>query len=505
MLRSGLGLRHSYTREEVARILRVTLRQEGRLERQATTDLTNAPARGRCSNPAGSARAAVLNTVNALLALTRQAPPTGKNRVSSVSSGRRRARPGSGSPSTPARQPANPNVKSASITAPHTGGLDPFLLALALGLAAGLAAVLWLLAGRRRLQPGVAPVPAAAPQLSVGTAGSSAARRLRAGAGSLTGALNPGRAGQFARALAAAIGLTALREIAVNRRRDRRAAVMERRGAHRLALPPSPEQHPEHEPAEDAAAASAAANGVAGRDVAAIFAGTRIGAGEAAPAPSPSTEPLTGLAAGVEAFELGGALAEKGDLAGAEAAYRRADGQGHPAAASNLGVLLEQRGDIAGAEEAYRRADERNDPTGAFNLATMLAERNDMLGAEEAYRRADHRGDASAAFNLGLVMARRNDLFGAEAAFRRADERGHPSAPTSLGMLLEQRSDLTGAEAAYRRADTRGDATGAFKLGALLEARNDLTGAEAAYRRAHERDRGYVADLALAAMKMLRR
>ena len=53
-----------------------------------------------------------------------------------------------------------------------------------------------------------------------------------------------------------------------------------------------------------------------------------------------------------------------------------------PARASSLGVLLEQRGDLAGAEAAYRRADERGDAVGAFNLAAMLAERNDTAEAE---------------------------------------------------------------------------------------------------------------------------
>jgi Flp pilus assembly protein TadD len=194
---------------------------------------------------------------------------------------------------------------------------------------------------------------------------------------------------------------------------------------------------------------------------------------ERAPAERAPAEQARGgsLADAIAALELGGALVEKGDLAGAEAAYSRADELGDPSAASSLGVVLEQRGDVAGAEAAYRRADERGDATGACNLGAMLADRNDLRGAE--------------------------------AAFRRADERGDPLAAANIGMMLEQRGDVAGAEAAYRRADARGDATGAFKLGALLEDRNDLAGAEAAYRRAFERGRGYVADLARAALSLL--
>jgi TPR repeat protein len=93
------------------------------------------------------------------------------------------------------------------------------------------------------------------------------------------------------------------------------------------------------------------------------------------------------------AFELGWTLAETDDLAGAEAAFLRADRLGHPAGATNLGVLLEQRGDLAGAKAAYRRADERGDATGAFNLGSLLAEQGDLVAAENAFRRADERGD----------------------------------------------------------------------------------------------------------------
>jgi tetratricopeptide (TPR) repeat protein len=189
----------------------------------------------------------------------------------------------------------------------------------------------------------------------------------------------------------------------------------------------------------------------------------------------------------VAAFELGAALARKGDMAGAEAAYRRADEQGHPAAASNLGVLLEERGDLAGAEAAYQRADRRGDAAGAFNLGAMLVDRNDLAAAEPAFRRADERGDAGAAFKLGGLLAQRNDLAGAEAAYRRADARGHAAAASNLGVLLEQRGDRASAEEAYRRADERGDANGAFNLGGILVERNDLAAGEAAFRRADQR------------------
>jgi tetratricopeptide (TPR) repeat protein len=110
-----------------------------------------------------------------------------------------------------------------------------------------------------------------------------------------------------------------------------------------------------------------------------------------------ASETLERPAAPGAAFRLGVLLEEQNDLAGAEAAYRRADLQGHAAAASNLGVLLERRGDLRSAKAAYRRADERGDPNGAFNLAVLLEEQNELTAAQAAYRRADQRGPAEVA------------------------------------------------------------------------------------------------------------
>lgn len=59
------------------------------------------------------------------------------------------------------------------------------------------------------------------------------------------------------------------------------------------------------------------------------------------------------------------------------------------------------------------------------NLGTLLEPRGDVDGAEAAYRRADKRGHAGAAFNVGVLLAGRGDFAGAEAAYTRAEERGH--------------------------------------------------------------------------------
>jgi hypothetical protein len=48
-------------------------------------------------------------------------------------------------------------------------------------------------------------------------------------------------------------------------------------------------------------------------------------------------------------------LYERGDLEGAEAAWRRAEQRGHPEGAKKLGMVLYERGDLTGAEEAFFR------------------------------------------------------------------------------------------------------------------------------------------------------
>ncbi len=223
------------------------------------------------------------------------------------------------------------------------------------------------------------------------------------------------------------------------------------------------------------------------------------------------------------AFELGSLLLEAGDAAGAEDAFDRADQSGDPGAACNLGVMLEQRGDATEAKLAYQRADARGHAVGAWNLGSLLEHEGDRAGAAAAYQRAAERGEptaandlgvllerngdrpraqaayrhaaraghAGAAFNLGALLLEAGDLAGAEHAFGLADQRGHPDAASNLGVLLEQRGDVTGARLAYQRADERGHAVGAWNLGSLLEQQNDRAGAKAAYERADQR--GYPA------------
>ena len=196
----------------------------------------------------------------------------------------------------------------------------------------------------------------------------------------------------------------------------------------------------------------------------------------------------------IAAFNLGVLCQERGDLEGAEEAYRLADERGEPSGAINLGSLLQDRGELDEAEAAYRRAHEGGNPTGTFNLGNLLLHRGNLLrekgdfeGAEEAYRHADELGNAHAACNLGRLLKKKGDFEGAEEAYRHADELGSAFGAFKLGSYLWEKDDLEGAEAAFHRADERGDADGAFNFGVLLFKRGDRDGAESALRRADDR------------------
>jgi TPR repeat protein len=104
-------------------------------------------------------------------------------------------------------------------------------------------------------------------------------------------------------------------------------------------------------------------------------------------------------------------------------------------------------------ELAYRRADQSG--TGAFNLGVMLHEQGDVAGAMAAYERAERRGDPDAAFNLGVLLYETGDLEGAEASWRRSVEHGHTRAAANLEFLIRRRHDLETAGLAGDAGDER--------------------------------------------------
>src|SRR5579884_531571 len=110
---------------------------------------------------------------------------------------------------------------------------------------------------------------------------------------------------------------------------------------------------------------------------------------------------------GQAAFEEGSRLARAGDVKAAEAAYRRADEEGHGTAAAYAGAFAESRGELAQAREAFARADERGDGYGAFRLGLLASRAGDWDAAVEAWKRSDERGYEPPPFDPSFTRATR--------------------------------------------------------------------------------------------------
>jgi tetratricopeptide (TPR) repeat protein len=164
----------------------------------------------------------------------------------------------------------------------------------------------------------------------------------------------------------------------------------------------------------------------------------------------------------------------------------------NPAAQNNLGTVLMTRGDLAGAEGAFREAI-RLDPRfvqAHHNLGAVLKEENERIGAEAAFREAIRLNPkfTLAYCGLGYVLGDKNEGAGAEAAYRKALELDShsPHAHNGLGTVLQKKQDQAGAEAAFREAIRVEPkfAEAHVNLGSLLLAKGNLAGAEAAFREA---------------------
>ncbi len=163
VLRTGIGLRHGFSRQGVAKILGVSARAETRLEQAALGGLARASTHSTCASAASkqlpaSLRTAVLLTARAILGLssaltTRRpstqvahAPATSPSRA--ASHGRRSTRSKAPTPTTA------PQVRKAAIPSPaHSSSYWLWLLLL---IAAGLLG-LWLITARHRAQPETTP------------------------------------------------------------------------------------------------------------------------------------------------------------------------------------------------------------------------------------------------------------------------------------------------------------------------------------------------------------
>ncbi len=202
----------------------------------------------------------------------------------------------------------------------------------------------------------------------------------------------------------------------------------------------------------------------------------------------------------------------KGDLEGAEKAFRRAAAMNSAAGASNLGVLLWKLGELEEAETALRQAIELENLSGAWaNLGGVLDALGDPKGAEAAFRKAAKMGEATGAANLGRLLKKQGEEEAAETAFAEAAELGDGGSALILGLSRLERGDLAGARGALQRAGELGEDVEAalaelekeppseregevaFDRGVELLDRDDPAGAIDAFREATELGSGIAA------------
>ncbi len=193
-------------------------------------------------------------------------------------------------------------------------------------------------------------------------------------------------------------------------------------------------------------------------------------------------------------YNLGTALAQAGDYAGAEAAYRAAlahDSE-HVEAHGNLGVLLYQLGKFDEAAAVLAHATTLS-PEGVqlrCNLGATLCALGDGCAAEAAYREACALAPESAQAHTGLAAAL--ILQDQHDAAIVALERALAIDPTAaeprqqLAAVFGRQRSLEKAEAIYRSLIERmpDDAWSHNGLGAVLEAQERRDEAQAAFARA---------------------
>jgi tetratricopeptide (TPR) repeat protein len=196
-------------------------------------------------------------------------------------------------------------------------------------------------------------------------------------------------------------------------------------------------------------------------------------------------------------------------LQNAQDAYKRALASGDPriapVAALYLGRLFTDRGDIAGARAAYESALDFGKEDIARKLEAAVRARFAELqntGTRPVHlefldmrrRRPDREAIAAAALSLGNLLQDQADIDSARIAYEDAIEFGDanigPKAVSNLGIMLHLHGDVAGARAAYQRAlDSGHPKVGplvAFNLGFLLAQNGDVNGARKAYQCAIE-------------------
>jgi Flp pilus assembly protein TadD/serine/threonine protein kinase len=201
-------------------------------------------------------------------------------------------------------------------------------------------------------------------------------------------------------------------------------------------------------------------------------------------------------------MNLGNALKDAGDEAGAAAAYQNAIRlqPGYAAAHYNFGNHLKDRRDWPAALGQYRKAIElRPDYAQAYNnLGYVLGESGDRAAALAAYDKALTLNPdlAQPYLNIGNDQLAHQDFAGAVETYRKGIAAGPdlPHAYCGLGQAYEALGDRVGAATAFRDAIQREPdfAEAHNGLGKVLQADGDWAGALVAFRKATELKPDYV-------------
>ena len=139
-------------------------------------------------------------------------------------------------------------------------------------------------------------------------------------------------------------------------------------------------------------------------------------------------------------------LEERGQIAEAAAAYHRADERGVADAPFRARDAARRRGQTRRSRAVASARGPARPCAAAHNLGLLLEERGDIAGAAAAYRRADDRGVADSAFQLAMLLAAHDRVAEAEEALARAEQRGHPEAarasPSCVDPTRDRRSPV---------------------------------------------------------------
>ena len=219
--------------------------------------------------------------------------------------------------------------------------------------------------------------------------------------------------------------------------------------------------------------------------------------------------------------QLGNLLRRTGELAQAEAAYRKVlavagTKEAQAIATSNLGLVYFTRGDLAQAEEMHKKAlvldealgNKKGMAANYGNLGLVYRTRGDLAQAEDMHKKSlaldealgSKEGMAQGYGNLGNVYYTRGNLAQAEETHKKAlalnealgRKEGMAANYGNLGNVYSIRGDLDKAEEMHRKALSLNEALGSKggmavnygNLGVVHETRGDLTQAEEMHKKA---------------------